>query len=47
VEFLVVLLGEADLDRGMGAMKVAERLGEAAVDGPCDADFQSPVKQAV
>ena len=38
------MVGEDDLDLGMGAMEDAERLGEAMVDRPGDADPQPPVE---
>ena len=41
-----MLLGDRDLDRGMRAMKVAERLREAMVDGPSDTDPQPSVEEA-
>jgi len=45
-ERLVLSLDERNLHRGMGAMEVAEHLGEAMVDWPCDADLQSSVQHA-
>jgi hypothetical protein len=45
-EFGVVLLREADLDRGVGAMEGSERLEDAAVDWrPDDADVEGSAKQ--
>jgi hypothetical protein len=40
----VVLVREHDVDGGMGAMEVAERLGETVVDGARDADPQSTMQ---
>jgi hypothetical protein len=42
---LVVEVGERDRDRRVGAIEVPERLGEAAVDGPGDADRHSSVEE--
>jgi hypothetical protein len=41
---LVVSTGECDLDRGVGTVESPERLGEAVVDWPRDADPQSAVE---
>jgi hypothetical protein len=43
---LVRQVGQRDLDRGMGAMEGPERLGQAPVDRPGDADPQPPVQHA-
>jgi hypothetical protein len=45
-ERLVVLLGELDLDCGMGTMEIAERFGEATINGPGDTDPQPSMEHA-